>query len=52
VLDHIGFDVKDHEAFVKKLEAEGISLNEPVRKSPTTGNTVTYIKILGVPASR
>ena len=23
VLDHIGFDVKDHAAFVKKLEAEG-----------------------------
>ena len=34
-----------HEAFdrVKKIEAEGITLDEPVRKSPTTGNTVTYI---------
>ena len=32
VLDHIGFDVKDHAAFVKKLEAEGIKLDEPVRK--------------------
>jgi len=42
VLDHIGFDVKDHAAFVKKLEADGIKLDEPVRKSPT-GSTITYI---------
>ena len=42
VLDHIGFDVKDHAAFVKKLEAEGIKLDEPVRKS-ASGNTITYI---------
>jgi len=43
ILDHIGFDVKDHPAFVKKIEAEGIKLDEPVRKSPTTGNIITYI---------
>ena len=42
VLDHIGFDVKDHAAFVKKLEADGIKLDEPVRKVPT-GSTITYI---------
>jgi catechol 2,3-dioxygenase-like lactoylglutathione lyase family enzyme len=42
VLDHIGFDVKDHAAFVKKLGADGIKLDEPVRKS-TSGNTITYI---------
>src|SRR5258708_14623889 len=42
VLDHIGFDVKDHAAFVKKIEAEGIKLDEPVRKTPT-GTTLTYI---------
>ena len=42
VLDHIGVDVKDHAAFVKKIEAEGIKLDEPVRKSPT-GSTITYI---------
>jgi catechol 2,3-dioxygenase-like lactoylglutathione lyase family enzyme len=42
VLDHIGFDVKDHQAFVKKITAEGITLDEPVRKSPT-GSTITYI---------
>jgi catechol 2,3-dioxygenase-like lactoylglutathione lyase family enzyme len=42
VLDHIGFDVKDHAEFVKKIESEGIKLDEPVRKSPT-GSTITYI---------
>ena len=42
VLDHIGFDVKDHQAFVKKIEAEGIKLDEPVRKGGN-GNTITYI---------
>jgi catechol 2,3-dioxygenase-like lactoylglutathione lyase family enzyme len=42
VLDHIGFDVKDHAAAVKKLEADGITLDEPPRKS-AAGNTVTYI---------
>ena len=42
VLDHIGFDVKDHAAFVKRLRAEGIQLDEPVRKSPN-GNIITYI---------
>ena len=42
VLDHIGFDVKDHAAFVKKIEAEGIKLDEPPRKGGN-GNTITYI---------
>jgi catechol 2,3-dioxygenase-like lactoylglutathione lyase family enzyme len=41
-LDHVGFDVKDHPAFVKKIEAEGIKLDEPPRVSPT-GNHITYI---------
>ena len=42
VLDHIGFDVKDINAMARKLEADGIKLDEPVRKSPT-GSTITYI---------
>ncbi len=42
VLDHIGFDVKNHAAFVQKLQAEGIQLDEPVRKGPN-GNIITYI---------
>ena len=42
VLDHVGFDVKDHAAFVKKLEADGIKLDQPVGKG-ATGNTIVYI---------
>src|SRR5712672_4147048 len=42
ILDHIGFDVKDHAAFVKKIEGEGIKLDEPARKTPT-GSSITYI---------
>src|SRR5207302_6111098 len=41
VLDHTGFDVKEHAAFVRKIESEGIKLDEPVRKSPT-GSIITY----------
>jgi catechol 2,3-dioxygenase-like lactoylglutathione lyase family enzyme len=42
ILDHIGFDVKDHPTFVKKIEAEGIKLDEPARKVPN-GSSITYI---------
>lgn len=42
VLDHIGFDVRDHAAVVKRLEAQGIKLDQPVGKG-ATGNTITYI---------
>src|SRR5690349_19501883 len=42
VLDHIGFDVKNHDAFVKKIESQGIKLDEPVRKA-ANGSTLTYI---------
>jgi catechol 2,3-dioxygenase-like lactoylglutathione lyase family enzyme len=42
VFDHFGFDVKDHPAFVKRLEAQGIKLDQPVGKG-STGNTITYI---------
>jgi catechol 2,3-dioxygenase-like lactoylglutathione lyase family enzyme len=42
VLDHFGFDVKDHAAFVKRLESQGIKLDQPVGKG-ATGNTITYI---------
>jgi catechol 2,3-dioxygenase-like lactoylglutathione lyase family enzyme len=42
VLDHIGFDVQDHAAFVKRLQGEGITLDQPVAKS-AAGNTITYI---------
>jgi len=42
ILDHIGFDVKDHPAFLKKIEAEGIKLDEPARTGGG-GNVITYI---------
>ena len=42
ILDHIGFDVKDHAAFVAKIQAEGIKLDEPVRTGGN-GNIITYI---------
>jgi catechol 2,3-dioxygenase-like lactoylglutathione lyase family enzyme len=42
VFDHFGFDVGDHAAFVKRLEAEGITLDAPVAKG-ATGNTIVYI---------
>lgn len=42
VLDHIGFDVRDHAAFVQKIQAEGITLDEPVRKL-SSGTTIAYI---------
>jgi catechol 2,3-dioxygenase-like lactoylglutathione lyase family enzyme len=42
ILDHIGFDVKDHAAFVKRLEALGIALDSPVQ-TIANGNVITYI---------
>lgn len=43
VLDHIGFDVKDLQAFTKKIQAEGIKLDEPIRKNEQSGVQLTYI---------
>ena len=42
VLDHIGFDVKDIRVTAARIEADGIKLDEPIRKG-ASGNTVTYI---------
>jgi catechol 2,3-dioxygenase-like lactoylglutathione lyase family enzyme len=33
LIDHIGFEVKDLDAFCKKLQAAGVTLDEPVRQS-------------------
>ena len=43
VLDHIGFDVKDLQAFTKKIQAEGIKLDEPIRTNQQSGVQITYI---------
>jgi catechol 2,3-dioxygenase-like lactoylglutathione lyase family enzyme len=42
ILDHFGFDVKDHPAFVKRLEARGIKLDQPPQKI-ANGNVITYV---------
>jgi catechol 2,3-dioxygenase-like lactoylglutathione lyase family enzyme len=43
VLDHIGFDVKNLEAFCKKLEAAGIKLDRPYTKNAQTGGALAFI---------
>ena len=43
VLDHIGFDVKDLQAFIKKLEANGIKLDRPYTKNEQTGAALAFI---------
>ena len=35
-IDHIGFEVENLDAFCKKIEANGIKLDEPVRRSPNS----------------
>jgi catechol 2,3-dioxygenase-like lactoylglutathione lyase family enzyme len=42
ILDHIGFDVKDLAAFAKKLEADGIKLDQPIVAQPS-GSKLTFI---------
>jgi len=42
VLDHIGFDVKDLQGFIKKLEAAGIKMDRPY--TPTdNGGALAFI---------
>jgi catechol 2,3-dioxygenase-like lactoylglutathione lyase family enzyme len=41
-LDHIGFEVKDLEAFCKKLEASGVKFDVPYRKVPALGITIAF----------
>ena len=42
-LDHIGFEIKNLEAFTKKLEADGIKLTVPYRKVPALGIAIAFI---------
>ena len=42
-LDHIGFEIKDLEAFCKKLEAMGIKLNVSYRKAEALGLGVAFV---------
>ena len=43
VLDHIGFDVKDLQGFIKKLETAGIKLDRPYTKNEQTGAALAFI---------
>jgi predicted enzyme related to lactoylglutathione lyase len=43
-LDHIGFEVKNLEAFTKKLEAQGIKLDRQYTKVPELGIAIAFIK--------
>jgi catechol 2,3-dioxygenase-like lactoylglutathione lyase family enzyme len=42
-LDHIGFEVKDLEAFCKKLEADGVKLDMAYRDVPQIGLKIAFI---------
>jgi catechol 2,3-dioxygenase-like lactoylglutathione lyase family enzyme len=42
-LDHIGFEVKDLEAFCKKLEAAGLKFDMPYRKIPALHLSIAFL---------
>jgi catechol 2,3-dioxygenase-like lactoylglutathione lyase family enzyme len=41
-MDHIGFEVKNLEAFVKKLEAQGVKFDIPYRKVPSLNLAIAF----------
>jgi len=42
-LDHIGFEIKDLEAFCKKAEANGVKFDMPFTKRPDLGISLAFI---------
>jgi catechol 2,3-dioxygenase-like lactoylglutathione lyase family enzyme len=42
-LDHIGFEVKNLEAFTRKLESQGIKLVSPYRQVPALGIAIAFL---------
>ena len=42
-LDHIGFEVKNLEAFTKNLESQGIKLAAPYRQVPALGIAIAFL---------
>jgi catechol 2,3-dioxygenase-like lactoylglutathione lyase family enzyme len=42
-VDHVGFEVKNLEEFCKRLEARGITLTQPYRKTPELNNIGTAV---------
>ncbi len=43
VLDHLGFDVKDLEAFAKKLQEAGVKLDRQVERRPD-GSAIAFTR--------
>jgi catechol 2,3-dioxygenase-like lactoylglutathione lyase family enzyme len=43
-IDHIGFEIKNLEAFTKQLEAQGIKLDRPYTKVAALGIAIAFIK--------
>jgi catechol 2,3-dioxygenase-like lactoylglutathione lyase family enzyme len=43
-IDHIGFEIKDLEAFTQKLETQGIKLERPYTKAPQLGIAIAFIR--------
>ncbi len=41
-VDHVGFEVRDLEAFCKKLEARGVTFDVPYRKLPERGLAIAF----------
>jgi len=42
-LDHIGFEVKNLEAFCKKLEAGGVKLDRPFTRLPNSATAIAFL---------
>ncbi len=42
-LDHIGFEVKNLEAFLKKLEAAGVKIESPYRQLPNSTTAIAFL---------
>jgi len=42
-IDHIGFEIKNLEAFTKKLESQGIKLASPYRQVPALNISIAFI---------
>jgi catechol 2,3-dioxygenase-like lactoylglutathione lyase family enzyme len=43
MLDHIGFEIKDLEAFCKKAEANGVKFDRPFTKMPDLGISLAFM---------
>jgi hypothetical protein len=42
-IDHIGFEVRDLEAFLKKLAASGVTISSEYRKVPALNTAIAFI---------